>query len=169
MLKKLCALVFLGLVLSVAFVPVSVNPFLRFVSDAWATATATTTATATATATALPNYWINSQGSAQWVPVAVGTSTPVTILPQRSRCSWTINWVEAGDLMCAPISSGTTPDFTPSSTQGFRFVHGSTVGQTSAALYGDPRPGWQCVSSSGTLNVYTKEDLYCAKGFGFSP
>jgi hypothetical protein len=141
---------------------------LLFLMLLWAGSASAQTPTVTPTATPTPvaGYTINAKGT-QWAAVPVGTATPVTILDQRDRCSQRINWIEAGDLMCAPIQSGTTPDFVPSATQGYRFVHGSPVGHSLDAMIGWPNWGWQCVSSSGTLNIYTLEFLTCRKKGSF--
>ena len=103
---------------------------------------------------------VNRQGTA-FAAVPVGTSTPVTILDvRRQRCSWIVNWAQAGDMVCAPIISGTTPIFTPDATHGFMFTAANRPWENQSRL-GDPSIGWQCVSTSGTLTVYTEEDEHC--------
>jgi hypothetical protein len=105
---------------------------------------------------------VNEEGTT-YSPVPVGTSTPVMIIPPGNRCSIYFNWVEAGDLVCAPVRSGTTADFTAAATTGYRFVHGAPGGYFINAMTGDPRLGWSCVSSTGTLNVYTLDFYNCAQ------
>lgn len=112
---------------------------------------------------------INGNAASPTVAIPVGTSTPVTILPlapvvagRPSRCNWAINWTEAGDMVCLPIISGTSPIFAPDTTHGFKMTSAKAP-WTDTALNGDPSLGWQCVSTSGTLNIYVLDNRTCLR------
>lgn len=105
---------------------------------------------------------VNGNATAAATAKPIGTSTPVNILlPNQYRCSYTINWVEAGNLMCAPILDGTTPIYPPTSTNGFKMSATKTPWIWNT-ITGDPRYGWACICDTSVCNVFTIEDLSCA-------
>jgi hypothetical protein len=96
-------------------------------------------------------------------PKAVGTAVPVLLFAPVTdrRCSITMSWLEAGNLSCLPVGTGAVNAGTvPSATNGFVFAAGRTW--ITDGLTGDPRLGWQCVSTTGTVNVSTEEVYHCA-------
>lgn len=105
-------------------------------------------------------------------PVAVGTSTPVVIIPAtmrpEGRCNWAITWTEAGNLVCQPvIYPATTSVIAPTTSHGFMMSAARTW--TDSTINGDPNVGWECVSTSGTLNIYTFENNEQCVGRGARP
>lgn len=106
---------------------------------------------------------LNSQGTGgnYGAPVAVGTSTPVLIMTGARRCMWTWLWAEAGNLACQPVPVGAaTPLHTPVAGAGMLFT-AAQMPWSSTAITDDPSVGWQCVSTSGTLNIYVYESATC--------
>jgi len=110
--------------------------------------------------------YINGQlpgASSSATPFAVGTSTPVLLVaPNSARlCTVMFNWPEAGNLSCLPVASGAVAAGTVvTATNGFLFQSGRTWVELGTT--GDTRLGWQCVSTSGTVNVSVQETYHCA-------
>ena len=97
---------------------------------------------------------INAKGASN-APLAV--TTQATVLDAAKRKTWTLNWTDTGDLMCAPIvGTNTSPTFTPDATHGFRMDH-NHVPWTSNNLTDNPSLGWSCICTTGTCTVYSYE------------
>jgi hypothetical protein len=97
---------------------------------------------------------INAKGASN-APLAV--TTQATVLDAAKRRTWTLNWTDTGDLMCAPIvGTNTSPTFTPDSTHGFRMDH-NHVPWTCSQITDNCSLGWSCVSTTGTVTVYSYE------------